>query len=89
MTNLVLTIIYLQRETLKIQGCTTEDPITHLYKYEDDLQSGISSATKFLTQADKIGMDEMSEQCGTNVSPTIEGIGVLKDNLGILLEALR
>lgn len=34
-------------------------------------------------------MDEISSQCGADVSPIIEGIGVIKDNLGILLGALR
>ncbi|KAL7543401.1 hypothetical protein ACHAXR_012818 [Thalassiosira sp. AJA248-18] len=72
-----------------LQGCETGDPIKHLYKYEDDLQSGIGSANKFLVQADEIGIDEISEQCGADVSPIIEGIGLIKDNLGILLGALR
>lgn len=72
-----------------LQGCVTEDPIRHLYKYEDDLQSGIGSATQFLEKADEIGIDDLSSQCGADVSPIIEGIGLIKDNLGILLGALR
>jgi hypothetical protein len=30
-------------------------------------------------------MDELSSQCGASVRPIIEGIGLVKDNLGILL----
>mmetsp|Transcript_8507 Transcript_8507/g.19048 ORF Transcript_8507/g.19048 Transcript_8507/m.19048 type:complete len:728 (+) Transcript_8507:256-2439(+) len=70
-------------------GCTTEDPMRHLYKYEDDLQSGIESANKFLTKTDEIGIGDINDRCGADVSPIIEGIGLIKDNLGILLGALR
>jgi len=70
-------------------GCATDDPIKGLYKYEDDIQGGIASANEFLTQADQIGMDEINEQCGASARPIIEGIGLIKDNLGILLSALR
>jgi len=70
-------------------GCATDDPIKGLYKYEDDIQGGIASANEFLTQADQIGIDEINEQCGASVRPIIEGIGLIKDNLGILLSALR
>mmetsp|Transcript_35885 Transcript_35885/g.86614 ORF Transcript_35885/g.86614 Transcript_35885/m.86614 type:complete len:732 (+) Transcript_35885:159-2354(+) len=70
-------------------GCATEDPILHLYKYEDDLQSGIGSANDFLTKVDEIGIDEISHQCGENVSPIAEGVGLIMSNLGILLGALR
>lgn len=30
-------------------------------------------------------MDEISEQCGASVRPIVEGVGLVKDNLGILL----
>lgn len=30
-------------------------------------------------------MEEISEQCGASVRPIVEGIGLVKDNLGILL----
>ncbi|EED90823.1 predicted protein [Thalassiosira pseudonana CCMP1335] len=70
-------------------GCTTEDPIDHLYKYEDIIQSGIGSAETFLTQSDEIGIDVISNQCGALVTPIIEGVGLVKDNLGILLGAFR
>lgn len=67
------------------QGCTTKDPIEGYYKYEEYIQAGVSSAQTFLAQADVIGMDELSSQCGASVRPIIEGIGLVKDNLGILL----
>jgi len=70
-------------------GCETDDPIYHLYQYEDDIQGGIGSANEFLMQADKIGIEEINEQCGANVKSIIEGVGLIKDNLGILLNALR
>lgn len=70
-------------------GCATEDPIKDLYKYEDGIQSGIGSANDFLTQTDEIGIDEINAKCGADVRPIIEGIGLIKDNLGILLSALR
>ena len=72
-----------------LQGCATEDPIKDLYKYEDGIQSGIGSANDFLTQTDEIGIDEINAKCGADVRPIIEGIGLIKDNLGILLSALR
>jgi hypothetical protein len=56
-----------------------------LYKYEDIIQSGIGSAETFLTQSDEIGIDVISNQCGALVTPIIEGVGLVKDNLGILL----
>jgi len=71
------------------QECATTDPIKHLYKYEDDLQMGISSANRFLLKIDEVGVGEIASQCGADVSPIIEGIGLIKDNLGILLGSLR
>eukprot|EP00804_Cyclotella_cryptica_P005769 CCRYP_000093-RB/>CCRYP_000093-RB protein AED:0.06 eAED:0.06 QI:617/1/1/1/1/0.85/7/102/667 len=70
-------------------GCATEDPIKDFYKYEDFIQTGISSAQTFLSHVDEVGIDKISSQCGASVSPIIEGIGLVKDNLGILLSALR
>ena len=49
----------------------------------------MASATDFLTKADEIGIDEINEQCGANLSPIIEGVGLIKDNIGVLLGALR
>jgi len=72
-----------------LQGCATEDPINDIYKYEDDLQVGIGHVTKFLDKTDEIGIDEINTQCGADVSSIIEGVGQIKDNLGILLGALR
>ena len=60
-----------------------------MYKYEDGIQSGIGSANEFLTQADDVGIDEITAQCGADVRPVIEGVGLVKDNLGLLLSALR
>ena len=74
---------------LILQGCVTEDPINDIYKYEDDLQVGIGHVTKFLDKTDEIGIDEINAQCGADVSSIIEGVGQIKDNLGILLGALR
>ncbi|KAL7553333.1 hypothetical protein ACHAWF_018175 [Thalassiosira exigua] len=70
-------------------GCATEDPVDHLYQYEEDIQSGIGSANEFLVQVHEIGVEEINEQCGADVSHIVEGIGLIKDNLGILLSALR
>lgn len=70
-------------------GCATDNPIIHLYQYEDYLQSSIRLADKFLVKANEIGIDELNDQCGAAVSPIIEGIGIIKENLGILLDALR
>lgn len=33
----------------------------------------------------EVGTDEISDQCGASVRPVVEGIGLVKDNLGILL----
>lgn len=43
----------------------------------------------FLVKVDEIGIDELSNQCGSDVTPIIEGIGIINNNLGILLDALR
>jgi len=67
----------------------TDDPIDQLHQYEDYLQSGIRSADKFLVKANQIGIDELNDQCGADVTPIIEGIGIINDNLGLLLDALR
>ena len=72
-----------------LQGCTTADPIRYLYQYEDALQRGIYSVNLFLAKVDAIGAQEFSDRCGADVSSQIEGIAVIKDNLGILLDALR
>jgi hypothetical protein len=72
-----------------LKGCVTDDPINQLYQYEDYLQSGIRSADKFLVKANQIGIDELNDQCGADVTPIIEGIGIINDNLGLLLDALR
>lgn len=67
----------------------TDDPIDKLYQYEDYLQSGIRSTDKLLVKANQIGIDELNNQCGSDISPIIEGIGIINDNLGLLLDALR
>ena len=72
-----------------LQGCTTDDPIQYLYQYEDTLQRGIYSASMLIAKIDGIGAQTFIDQCGADVSSHIEGIGVIKDNLGILLDALR
>lgn len=71
------------------QGCATDDPLRYLYQYEDTLQKGIYSANMFIGKIDAIGVQTFIDQCGADVSSHIEGIGVIKDNLGILLDALR
>mmetsp|Transcript_685 Transcript_685/g.1202 ORF Transcript_685/g.1202 Transcript_685/m.1202 type:complete len:772 (+) Transcript_685:336-2651(+) len=70
-------------------GCAATDPIGHFYQYEDHIQSGIESANKFLDQTDEIGTHAITEKCGRDAIQIVEGIGVVKDNLGILLNALR
>ena len=60
-----------------------------MYPYEDRLQSGIGFASEFLAQADAVGIDELNVRCGADVRPVVEGIGLVKDNLGLLLSALR
>lgn len=75
--------------TITAQDCTTQDPIEGFYKYEEYIQTGITSAQLFLTQVEEIGMDEISDQCGASVRPIVEGIGLVKDNLGILLSGER
>ena len=72
-----------------LQDCTTDDPIQYLYQYEDTLQRGIYSASMLIAKIDGIGTQTFIDQCGADVSSHIEGIGVIKDNLGILLDALR
>ena len=43
----------------------------------------------FIAKIDAIGVENFLDQCGADVSSHIEGIEVIKDNLGILLDALR
>ena len=40
-------------------------------------------------QDENARLDEINAQCGADVSSIIEGVGQIKDNLGILLGALR
>ncbi len=72
-----------------LQGCATDDPIIKLYDYEDYLHNGIGSASYFLAKMKEVGMDEISNSCGRDVSPVIEGIGLINANLELLLGALR
>lgn len=70
-------------------GCKTTDPMALYYDYEKHLQGGIASASDFIDRFNEVGMEEMTEQCGANVRPLVEVVSVLRDNLGILLGALR
>jgi hypothetical protein len=36
-----------------------------------------------------VGIDKINDQCGADVSPIIEGVGIINDSLGVLLDALR
>lgn len=60
-----------------------------MYKYEDEMQSGIESASDFQAYVEDVGIDEINRMCGGSARRIIEGIGLVKDNLGILLSALR
>ena len=81
-------VVYTSFEYFRSQ-CSTRNPIEKLYVYEDQIQRGISSATAFLNQAADIGVDEITRQCGSEVTPIIDGISLVEDNLGMLLGALR
>ncbi len=72
-----------------LQGCATEDPIVQLYDYEDYIQSGIGSASYFIAKMKEVGIDKINNSCGMDASPVIEGIGLINDNLELLLGALR
>ena len=72
-----------------LQGCATEDPIIQLYKYDDYIQSSIGLADQFLAKANEVGIDEINEFCGADVTPFIERIGLIKVSLELLLGALR
>ena len=56
---------------LTLQGCATDDPIKGLYKYENDIQGGITLHNEFSTQTDQIGIDKINEQCGVSTHPII------------------
>jgi hypothetical protein len=45
----------------------------------------MSSAQTFLVKVEEIGIDAISSKCGAPVRPIVEDIGLVKDNLGILL----
>ncbi|KAL3804269.1 hypothetical protein ACHAW5_005867 [Stephanodiscus triporus] len=70
-------------------GCATDDPIIQLYEYEDYLQSGIGSADQFLAKVNEVGVNEINDKCGGDITSFIEGIELISDNLGLLLDALR
>ena len=72
-----------------LQGCATEDPIIQLYEYEDYIRSGIGSASYFIVKMKEVGIDKISNSCGMDASPVFEGIGLINDNLELLLGALR
>jgi len=67
----------------------TDDPIIHLYQYEEHLQNGVGAAKYFLDKVDEFGIDELTRSCGADVTPIVEGIGIIHDNLELLLDALR
>lgn len=67
----------------------TDDPIIHLYQYEEHLQNGVGAAKYFLDKVDEFGVDELTRSCGADVTPIVEGIGILHNNLELLLDALR
>jgi hypothetical protein len=60
------------------QGCATTDPMIHLYRQEDYLQSLIS-------EIEEAG----SYKTYFRGSSVFDVIGIITDNLGILLDALR
>jgi hypothetical protein len=70
-------------------GCVTESPVVHLYQYEEHLQNGLGAAKFFLDKVDEFGVDELTRSCGADVNPIVEGIGIIHDNLQLLLDALR
>jgi hypothetical protein len=70
-------------------GCVTESPVIHLYQYEEHLQNGVGAAKYFLDKVDEFGVDELTRSCGADVNPIVEGIGIIHDNLQLLLDALR
>ena len=72
-----------------IQGCATTDPMIHLYRQEDYLRNGVGAAKYFLDKVDEFGVDELTRSCGADVTPIVEGIGIIHDNLELLLDALR
>ncbi len=72
-----------------IQGCATEDPFIQLYEYEDYIRSGIGSASYFIVKMKEVGIEKISNSCGMDASPVFEGIGIINDNLELLLGALR
>lgn len=72
-----------------VQGCVTEDPVTSLYQYNDDLQSGVSLATSMLNTLNGIGVDNINRLCGGDVSSIVVGMELINDNLSALLDALR
>ena len=74
---------------LILQDCTTDDPIIQLYQYEDYLQSGIGLASFFLAKVNEVGIDEINYSCGAELTPLIEGISPINNNLELLFDALR
>ena len=72
-----------------LQSCATGDPIIQLYKYEDYIQSGFGLTDQFLVKANGVCIDEINNSCEMDASSVIEGIGLINDNLELLLAALR
>lgn len=71
------------------QGCLTENPISFLYQYDDDLQSGIFLANSMLNTMNGIGVENINRLCGGDVSPIVEGMDLISENLSALQDALR
>lgn len=61
----------------------------HLYQYEENIQNGVGAAKYFIDKVDEFGVDELTRSCGADVTPIVEGIGIIHDNLELLLDALR
>ena len=67
----------------------TDDPIDQLHQYEEHIRNGFGAAKYFLNKVDEFGVDELTRSCGADVTPIVEGIGIIHDNLELLLDALR
>jgi hypothetical protein len=52
-------------------------------------RNGVGAAKYFLDKVDEFGVDELTRSCGADVTPIVEGIGIIHDNLELLLDALR
>ena len=75
--------------SLCVQSCLAENPFNFLNEYKDSVSSATVSTAAFLSSANDIGIDQISDECGTDFAPIIENIKQLGQGLEVIMDSIR